>query len=161
MDADNKEKRTRKTPVSQKGSLEIEKVNEEVSDFQIKNTSVELENTEVKKKTTKVKIEPEPEIVEPIEEPVEVEKRTIVGEIERVNADVTQGLSEQQVFQRLNSTDPKISYVNTVKEKSGRSYFSIIASKVFTGFNLICVLIAILIIILVEPENVLGNLMFL
>ncbi len=71
--------------------------------------------------------------------------------IERIQADATQGLTEQQVKQRV---DAKLT--NKTKKIVGKSYLEIFVSNIFTFFNLIGLVIFFLMLLCESPANMMG-----
>ena len=71
--------------------------------------------------------------------------------VERVNAQPTQGLTEQQVKQRVEAK-----LTNKTKKIVGKSYLQIFASNVFTFFNLIGLVIFFLMLLCESPANMMG-----
>lgn len=70
---------------------------------------------------------------------------------ERIQAEVTQGLTSQQVKQR---TEAKLT--NKTKKTVGKSYLQIFASNIFTFFNGIGLFIFFLMLLCESPANMMG-----
>lgn len=72
-------------------------------------------------------------------------------EISRIQADPTQGLTEEQVKQRVNAK-----LTNKTKRIVGKSYLEIFVSNIFTFFNLIGLVIFFLMLLCESPANMMG-----
>lgn len=66
--------------------------------------------------------------------------------IQRFNAAINEGLSSAQVDERVNQ-----GLVNTTGKKYSKSYASIILGNIFTGFNILCAIAAIALILAHAP----------
>lgn len=78
-------------------------------------------------------------------------KNKIQPTIERIQAESTQGLTAQQVKQRVESK-----LTNKTKKIVGKSYLQIFASNIFTFFNLIGLVIFFLMVLCESPANMMG-----
>ena len=68
--------------------------------------------------------------------------------IQRFNAAINEGLSSAQVDERVNQ-----GLVNTTGKKYSKSYASIILGNIFTGFNILCAIAAIALILAHAPPS--------
>ena len=66
--------------------------------------------------------------------------------IQRFNASINEGLSSAQVDERINQ-----GLVNTTGKKYSKSYASIILGNIFTGFNILCAIAAIALVLAHAP----------
>lgn len=71
--------------------------------------------------------------------------------VERMQPDINQGLTTEEVKQRIEAKQ-----VNRVKKVVGKSYLQIFASNIFTFFNLIGLVIFLLMILCESPANMMG-----
>ena len=102
---------------------------------------------------------------EPQKEEVKEVKEKIVNIMDEeddgfnhINANIYDGLNDDQVIERIQE-----GFINIEPDDNSRSVLSIILSKVFTVFNLICFAIATIIIVMAinNNSNPLGDLIFL
>ena len=108
-------------------------------------------------------------IEEKVEEPQKEETKEVKEKVvnimdedddgfDHINANIYEGLNDDQVIERI-----KEGFINIEPDDNSRSVLSIILSKIFTVFNLICFAIAAIIIAMAikNNSNPLGDLIFL
>ncbi len=78
-----------------------------------------------------------------------MKKKEVKKDIKRVEADISTGLTSNQVKERIEAN-----LVNTTQVKTTKSYFSIIVKNLFTFFNILCFGIAIVLMCVGSWPNI-------